>query len=90
MNEILNKIAHCVEFGKINKTSPYPPDMKDLDGADELTKRALEEGVTPDELLENALIPAMANVGNKFSRKEIYVTPNADVCKGHEWCNDAP
>ena len=73
MNEILNKLAQCVEFGKINKTSPYPPNMKDQDGADELAKKALEEGIKPDEILENALIPAMANVGNKFSRKEIYV-----------------
>ena len=73
MNEILDKIALCVEVGKINKTSPYPPNMKDQDGADELAKRALEEGIKPDEILENALIPAMAAVGNKFTRKEIYV-----------------
>jgi len=73
MNDILEKIAQCVEFGKINKASPYPPNMKDQDGADELAKRALEEGIRPDEILENALVPAMANVGNKFSRREIYV-----------------
>jgi methanogenic corrinoid protein MtbC1 len=73
MNEILDKIAHCVEYGKINKASPYPPNMKDQDGADELAKRALEEGVKPDEILENALIPAMARVGDRFSKKEIYV-----------------
>jgi 5-methyltetrahydrofolate--homocysteine methyltransferase len=73
MNEILNKIALCVESGKINKSSPYPPNMKDQDGADELAKRALDEGVKPDEILENALIPAMARIGEKFSKKEIYV-----------------
>jgi methanogenic corrinoid protein MtbC1 len=73
MNEILEKIALCVEFGKINKVSPYPPNMKDQDGADELTKQALDSGVRPDEILENALVPAMARVGEKFSRKEIYV-----------------
>jgi 5-methyltetrahydrofolate--homocysteine methyltransferase len=73
MNNILNNIALCVESGKINRTSPYPPNMKDQDGADELTKRAIGEGIKPDEILEYALIPAMANVGNKFSRKEIYV-----------------
>jgi methanogenic corrinoid protein MtbC1 len=73
MNDILQQLALCVENGKINKTSPYPPTMKDQDGADELAKRALETGVKPDEILENALIPAMANVGNRFSRKEIYV-----------------
>lgn len=73
MNEILDKIAKCVEVGKINRTSPYPPAMKDQDGADELARLALQEGVKPDQILENALIPAMAIVGEKFSRKEIYV-----------------
>lgn len=63
----------CVEFGKINKVSPYPPNMKDQDGADELTRQALDTGVKPDEILENALVPAMAKVGEKFTRKEIYV-----------------
>jgi methanogenic corrinoid protein MtbC1 len=73
MNDILQKLSRCVEFGKINRTTPYPPDMKDQDGADELAKMALESGVGPNEILENALIPAMANVGDKFTRKEIYV-----------------
>ena len=73
MEDFLQKLALCVENGKINKSSPYPPNMKDQDGADELAKRALEEGIKPDEILEYALIPAMAKVGNKFSRKEIYV-----------------
>jgi len=73
VNEILEKIALCVEYGKINKVSPYPPNMKDQDGADELAKNALEEGVRPDDILDHALVPAMAKVGEKFSRKEIYV-----------------
>ena len=73
MNDILQELALCVENGKINKTSPYPPNMKGQDGADELAKRALETGIKPDDILEKALIPAMANVGNKFTRKEIYV-----------------
>ena len=73
MDNILTQIAICVEAGKINKMSPYPLSMKELDGADELAKKALDQGFKPDEILEKALIPAMANVGNKFSRKEIYV-----------------
>jgi methanogenic corrinoid protein MtbC1 len=73
MKDILEKLLRCVEFGKINKASPYPPDMKDQEGADELTKKALDAGLKPDDILENALIPAMAAVGGKFSRKEIYV-----------------
>lgn len=73
MNETLKKLSYCVENGKTDKASPYPPAMKGEDGADELARRALDEGVKPDEILEAALIPAMAIVGNKFTRKEIYV-----------------
>jgi len=73
MNQTLQTLSRCVEFGKIDIKSPYPPEMKGLEGADELAKKALDEGVRPDEILEQALIPAMALVGNKFSRKEIYV-----------------
>jgi methanogenic corrinoid protein MtbC1 len=73
MDDILGQIGNCVEFGKINRSSPFPPNMKDKDGADELTKMAIDGGIKPDDILELALIPAMARVGEKFSRKEIYV-----------------
>jgi methanogenic corrinoid protein MtbC1 len=73
MDNILERLAYCVENGKINRSSPYPPNMKDQDGADELAKSALQAGIKPGEILENALVPAMGNVGNRFSRKEIYV-----------------
>lgn len=73
MTDILSRISHCVEYGKIDRACPYPPDMKGQDGADELTKSAIESGIKPDQILDNALIPAMAVVGEKFSRKEIYV-----------------
>lgn len=73
MNDILSKIARCVETGKIDKVSPYPPDMKGQDGADELAKQALDAGFGPEQILEEALIPAMAVVGDRYTRKEIYV-----------------
>ncbi|MDO9580233.1 MAG: corrinoid protein [Bacteroidales bacterium] len=73
MKVLLEKLLEAVEFGKVDKKCPYPPQFKDQDGAYELAKLALEEDISPDEILENALVPAMANVGDKFSRKEIYV-----------------
>jgi 5-methyltetrahydrofolate--homocysteine methyltransferase len=73
MNDILKKISHCVETGKIDRNSPYPPDMKGQDGADELARQALDEGIRPDDILEHSLIPAMEAVGDRFSRKEIFV-----------------
>lgn len=73
MTDLLIKLATCVEFGKVDINSPYPPDMKNLEGAYELTKNALDAGVTPEMILEEALIPAMSKVGQKFSRNEIFV-----------------
>ena len=71
--ELLDKLSECVEFGKINLASPYPPQMKGLPGADEITKEALEAGVTPTEILNDALIIAMNKVGQKFSENKIFV-----------------
>lgn len=73
MDTILEKLSHCIEFGKVNKNAPYPPDMKGQDGADELTKIALDQGISPTEILDNALIKAMDKVGQKFTEKKIFV-----------------
>ena len=73
MNDILDQIGHCVEIGKINLSSPFPPDMKGQYGADELSKQALDNGINPDDLLQKALVPAMERVGKKFSENKIFV-----------------
>ena len=63
MSDLLQRIAVCVEAGKVDKSSPYPPTLKDQDGADELTQRALEEGFASEDILEQGLMPAMEKVG---------------------------
>jgi methanogenic corrinoid protein MtbC1 len=73
MNELLEKIELCIEFGKINNASVYPPNMRGQDGADELTKQALEAGIAPGDVLNKALIPGMDKVGKKFSENKIFV-----------------
>ena len=73
MNDILIEISRCVEAGKIDKTSPFPRDMQGRDGADELTKQALDSGISPGDILDKGFIPAMEKVGDRFSRNEIYV-----------------
>lgn len=73
MSELLEKIAICVERGKVNATSPFPPDLKGQDGADELTKKALEAGVKPEEILSKALIIGMQKIGAKFRDNKVFV-----------------
>jgi len=73
MNELLEKLLEAVEFGKVDQKSPYPPQLKGFDGALELTLKALETGIGPQQILENALVPAMDRVGKKFSENKIFV-----------------
>jgi len=73
MSDLLKQIAECIEFGKVNQASPYPPQMKGMEGADELTKKALEAGIAPARILDEGLIAAMAVVGQKFSENKIFV-----------------
>lgn len=73
MNELLIKLAECIEFGKINLSSPYPPQMKGQEGADEITRQALEQGVLPQEILVHGLMPGMERIGLKFRENKVFV-----------------
>ncbi|MDP3641936.1 MAG: cobalamin-dependent protein [Bacteroidota bacterium] len=73
MEELLEKLLEAVEFGKVDQKSPYPPQLKDQDGSHEITISAIETGISPQRILEEALIPAMARVGKKFSENKIFV-----------------
>ena len=73
MNNLIEQISECVENGKVNLASPYPPQMNGQPGADELTRQALDEGVTPGDILNLALVPAMNHVGQKYTENKIFV-----------------
>ena len=71
--DILERIAICVEKGKVNLQSLHPPDMKNQEGADELVWLALKEEIPPAEILGKGLVVGMEQVGEKFQRNEIYL-----------------
>ena len=73
MENTLERIALCVEVGKINAKTPYPPAMKGEDGADELTLKALEQGDSPNDILTKGLIVGMNNIGVKFKENKVFV-----------------
>ncbi|MDR1631961.1 MAG: corrinoid protein [Dysgonamonadaceae bacterium] len=73
MEDLLNKLHNCVEFGKTDINSPYPPDRKGQKGALEYTQELLEKGASPTNIMELALIPAMNKVGRKFSENKVFV-----------------
>lgn len=71
--EILQRIAVCVDRGKVNKNAPFPPDMKGQDGVDELTKQALDQGIPADVLLAEGLVKGMTVIGVKFRENKVFV-----------------
>jgi methanogenic corrinoid protein MtbC1 len=72
MSELIDKISTCVEHGKVNRASPFPSSMKGLEGADELTRQALESGIGPEGILQ-ACNYAMGRIGARFGRNEVFV-----------------
>lgn len=73
MQSLLNQIALCVERGKADADSSYPPDMQGEEGASELAARALSTGVPADRVLAEGLIPGMHAVGEKFSAGTAFI-----------------
>lgn len=73
MQEYVEKIAMCVAQGKVNKSSPFPPNMKGQDGADEIAAEALKNGVQPNVLLDGCML-GMDRIGKDFSENKAFVT----------------
>jgi 5-methyltetrahydrofolate--homocysteine methyltransferase len=72
MHELIEKISICVERGKVNKAASYPPSMKGEEGADEITRAAVEQSLNPEEILQACNI-GMQRIGERFGRNEVFV-----------------
>lgn len=60
MSAILQEISEKLQKGK----------MKDVA---ELTKKALAEGLTPQDILDNGLMPGMDIIGERFKNNDIFI-----------------
>jgi 5-methyltetrahydrofolate--homocysteine methyltransferase len=58
--DLLQELNENIQKGKLNE-------------AVELTKKALSDGMSPSQILDDALIPGMGVVGEKFKNNEIFV-----------------
>lgn len=73
LSDTLEQIARCIEAGKADLNSPYPPELEGQDGAAELTQRALAAGGSPEEILNLGLIVGMTRIGDRFSDCQVYI-----------------
>ena len=69
--ELIESLARCVEIGKADAASPYPPELRGQDGASELCGAALDAGVPPDRLLREGLVTGMQRVGDRCFEAQI-------------------
>jgi corrinoid protein of di/trimethylamine methyltransferase len=73
MEKLLDQLSICIEFGKINRDSKYPPNMINQEGAIELTTQALEEKIEAVRILNEGMMPGMQRVGVKFRDGKIFL-----------------
>jgi 5-methyltetrahydrofolate--homocysteine methyltransferase len=73
MQEYVDRIAMCIARGKVYRSAPYPRDMHNQDGADEIAAEALKNGMQPSILLEGCM-RGMDRVGKDFSENRAAVT----------------
>ena len=69
----LEQLAECVVRGHIDANSPYPPDLKGKPGVIELVNEAVQEGLSPQTILNDGLIAGMNVVGKRFRENEYFV-----------------
>jgi methanogenic corrinoid protein MtbC1 len=72
-DELLKHLSVCVEKGKADRATPTPPEMKDQDGAREITARLIEMDVAPEQILNGALIPGMKRIGDLYGEGKAFV-----------------
>lgn len=72
-NNLLEQIATCVEYGKLNAKMAYPPFLKGQDGVEELVPEALAGGAAPNDVLVRGLITGMTRIGVKFKENRVFV-----------------
>ncbi len=73
MDDLINRIAYCVERGKVNLAANYPPDLKGEDGAEELTQKAIDGGLSPSDVMNLGLVAGMEKIGIKFRDNKVFV-----------------
>lgn len=73
MKEILETLTLCIERGKVDKNSLYPPDMRGQEGAVELTQKALDNKIDAQQILLEALMVGMKKVGKKFGCGQAFI-----------------
>lgn len=72
-DDLLHRIARCVEVGKSDAQAKYPPAMAGQPGVSELVQQALDQAVPAERILKEGLTAGMSTIGVKFRNNEVFV-----------------
>ncbi len=72
MAGVVDELISCIDRGKVDINSPYPPDLKGKEGADEIAKKALASGERPEAIFK-ACDEGMRLVGERFGKGQAFV-----------------
>ena len=70
MSELFNSIKESVIAGNSDAASPI---KKGEPGVAEFVQQALDEGIAPQEILNQGLVKGMEVIGDRSKKNEIYV-----------------
>ena len=73
MQDLFEKLSNCIERGKANQNSSYPPDLAGQEGASEITKKLLDMNVPAADILEKSLMVGMQKIGDKFGSGQAFI-----------------
>ncbi len=83
MEDLLGRIADCIERGKSQQQALYPPELRGEDGAVEWTAKALKARIPASEILDRGLVVGMHRIGEKFSRGDAFI-PDLLIAAGSD------
>ena len=79
MFDLLQEIAKNVIEGRADKNAPFPSERATEPGVKELTQKAVNEGIRPQEILDSGLLGGMHVVGVKFRNGDLFI-PEVLLC----------
>ena len=71
--QTLARISECVQAGKADAETNIPPGTKGQPGVVELVQQMIAEGLTPQDVLHEGLMPGLQVIGKKFAENEVFI-----------------
>lgn len=73
MSAVITEITELIIKGRADAQTSYPPDLAGQPGVKEKAEQAVSEGLKPEHIIKEGMIPGMEEVGRRFSEGEYFL-----------------